>query len=104
MTRVEGDAMSYLPTKFHQDHRGRLAGHAGELLRRALAADEVLKVGVIHQGAIADTGWEYFQAQAWRSLREDLSRQGEGDGAGEHHAESRMPSGCSGSSPRRATS
>ena len=38
------------------------------LLRGAAAADEVLKVGVIHQGAIADTGWEYFQAQAWRSL------------------------------------
>ena len=38
------------------------------LLRSAAAADEVLKVGVIHQGAIADTGWEYFQAQAWRSL------------------------------------
>jgi basic membrane protein A and related proteins len=37
-------------------------------LRSALPADEVLKVGVIHQGAIADTGWEYFQAQAWRSL------------------------------------
>src|SRR6185369_15326092 len=37
-------------------------------VRGAAAADEVLKVGVIHQGAIADTGWEYFQAQAWRSL------------------------------------
>jgi basic membrane protein A and related proteins len=41
---------------------------SGAGLRSALAADEVLKVGVIHQGAIADTGWEYFQAQAWRSL------------------------------------
>jgi basic membrane protein A and related proteins len=33
-----------------------------------LAADEVLKVGVIHMGAISDTGWEYFQANAWKSL------------------------------------
>ena len=41
-------------------------------LRDALAADEVLKVGVIHQGAIADTGWEYFQAQAWRSLQKEF--------------------------------
>lgn len=41
-------------------------------LRSALAADEVLKVGVIHQGAIADTGWEYFQAQAWRSLQKQF--------------------------------
>jgi simple sugar transport system substrate-binding protein len=41
---------------------------APALVRGAAAADEVLKVGVIHQGAIADTGWEYFQAQAWRSL------------------------------------
>ncbi|MDM9620590.1 BMP family ABC transporter substrate-binding protein [Rhizobium sp. S96] len=32
------------------------------------AADEVLKVGVIHMGAISDTGWEYFQANAWRAL------------------------------------
>ena len=30
--------------------------------------DEVLKVGVIHMGAVADTGWEYYQAQAWRAL------------------------------------
>src|SRR5580692_7830613 len=41
---------------------------SGAGLRSALAADEVLKVGVIHQGAISDTGWEYFQAQAWRAL------------------------------------
>jgi simple sugar transport system substrate-binding protein len=45
---------------------GSLLAPAG--LRTALGADKVLKVGVIHQGAIADTGWEYFQAQAWRSL------------------------------------
>jgi basic membrane protein A and related proteins len=38
-------------------------------LQSAFAADEVLKVGVIHQGAISDTGWEYFQAQAWRALQ-----------------------------------
>jgi len=44
---------------------GSIVAPAG--LRSALAADP-LKVGVIHQGAIADTGWEYFQAQAWRSL------------------------------------
>ena len=43
-----------------------LASSAG--FRSALAADEVLKVGVIHMGAISDTGWEYFQAQAWRAL------------------------------------
>jgi simple sugar transport system substrate-binding protein len=41
---------------------------SGAAFRSALAADEVLKVGVIHQGAISDTGWEYFQAQAWRAL------------------------------------
>ena len=37
-------------------------------IRPTLAAGEVLKVGVIHMGAISDTGWEYFQANAWRSL------------------------------------
>src|SRR5215475_7317160 len=45
---------------------GSIVAPAG--LSSALAADAVLKVGVIHQGAISDTGWEYFQAQAWRSL------------------------------------
>lgn len=44
-----------------------LAGGAGPLF----AADEVLKVGVIHMGAISDTGWEYFQAQAWRALEKE---------------------------------
>ena len=44
-----------------------LASGAG--LRSALAADEVLKIGVIHMGAVSDTGWEYFQAQAWRALK-----------------------------------
>ncbi|MET0969287.1 MAG: BMP family ABC transporter substrate-binding protein [Tardiphaga sp.] len=34
----------------------------------ALAADEVLKVGVIHMGAISDTGWEHYQAEAWHAL------------------------------------
>ncbi len=34
-----------------------------------LAQGEKLKVGVIHMGAISDTGWEYFQAQAWRALQ-----------------------------------
>lgn len=53
------------------------AGAAGSLvaaagLRPAFAADEVLKVGVIHMGAISDTGWEYFQAQAWRKLKEEF--------------------------------
>lgn len=33
-------------------------------------ADEKLKVGVIHMGAISNTGWEYYQAQAWRALQE----------------------------------
>lgn len=33
-----------------------------------LAADEVLKVGIIHQGAISDTGWEFFQANARKAL------------------------------------
>lgn len=37
-------------------------------VRPLLAADEVLKVGVIHMGPISDTGWEYFQANAWRAL------------------------------------
>jgi simple sugar transport system substrate-binding protein len=47
---------------------------AGSLLAAAggvpslLAADEVLKVGIIHQGAISDTGWEYFQAAARKAL------------------------------------
>ncbi|GGC89380.1 BMP family ABC transporter substrate-binding protein [Chelatococcus reniformis] len=36
--------------------------------RPAWAAEEVLKVGVIHMGAISDTGWEHYQAQAWRAL------------------------------------
>ena len=36
--------------------------------RSLLAANEVLKVGIIHQGAISDTGWEYFQAKARKAL------------------------------------
>jgi len=32
-------------------------------------ADETLKVGVIHMGAISNTGWEYYQAEAWRALQ-----------------------------------
>jgi basic membrane protein A len=44
-----------------------LASGAG--FRAALAADEVLKIGVIQLGAVSDTGWEYFQAQAWRALK-----------------------------------
>lgn len=36
------------------------------------AAEEPLKVGVIHMGAISDTGWEYFQANAWRSLEKEF--------------------------------
>ena len=47
---------------------GSLAATTG--IRPLLAADEVLKVGVIHMGAISDTGWEYFQAEAWRQLKE----------------------------------
>ncbi|NNU81366.1 BMP family ABC transporter substrate-binding protein [Halovulum dunhuangense] len=37
-----------------------------------LAATEKLKVGVIHMGAISDTGWEYFQAEAWRALQNEF--------------------------------
>jgi len=33
-----------------------------------LAQDGVLKVGVVHQGPISDTGWEFFQARAWRAM------------------------------------
>jgi simple sugar transport system substrate-binding protein len=33
-----------------------------------LAQDAVLKVGVVHQGPISDTGWEFFQARAWRAM------------------------------------
>jgi basic membrane protein A and related proteins len=36
--------------------------------RGALAQDGVLKVGVVHQGPISDTGWEFFQARAWRAM------------------------------------
>ncbi|MBH0236619.1 BMP family ABC transporter substrate-binding protein [Methylobrevis albus] len=46
---------------------GSLAAATG--FRPAFAQDEVLKVGVIHMGAISDTGWEYFQAEAWRKLK-----------------------------------
>jgi len=35
-----------------------------------LKPEEKLKVGVIHMGAISNTGWEYYQAQAWRSLQD----------------------------------
>ncbi|MDH6265965.1 basic membrane protein A [Rhizobium sp. SG_E_25_P2] len=40
--------------------------------RPLFASEEPLKVGVIHMGAISDTGWEYFQAQAWRSLEKEF--------------------------------
>ncbi len=43
-----------------------LAASSG--LPRLAAADEVLKVGIIHQGAISDTGWEYYQAAARLAL------------------------------------
>jgi simple sugar transport system substrate-binding protein len=32
------------------------------------AQQAVLKIGVVHQGPISDTGWEYFQARAWRAV------------------------------------
>ena len=35
---------------------------------KAFAQDPVLKVGVVHQGPIADLGWEAFHARAWRAL------------------------------------
>ena len=47
----------------------------GAGIRPTLAAGEVLKVGVIHMGAISDTGWEYFQANAWRSLEKEFPDQ-----------------------------
>lgn len=34
----------------------------------AFAKDEVLKIGVVHQGPIAENGWEAFQARAWRAV------------------------------------
>src|SRR6516164_6625135 len=33
-----------------------------------LAQDSVLKVGVVHQGPISDTGWESFHERAWRAM------------------------------------
>ena len=33
-----------------------------------LAQDAVLKVGVVHQGPISDTGWEFFHARATRAM------------------------------------
>jgi simple sugar transport system substrate-binding protein len=35
---------------------------------KAFAEDAVLKVGVVHQGPIAELGWEAFHARAWRGL------------------------------------
>jgi basic membrane protein A and related proteins len=35
---------------------------------RLYAADDVLKVGVVHQGPIADTGWEFFHARATKDM------------------------------------
>jgi len=35
---------------------------------KAFAEDPVLKVGVVHQGPIAEFGWEAFHARAWRAL------------------------------------
>ena len=49
---------------------GALAIGAGA--RPLFAAEEPLKVGVIHMGAISDTGWEYFQANAARSLEKEF--------------------------------
>lgn len=41
----------------------------------ALATGTPLKVGVIHMGAISDTGWEYYQAEAWRALKAEFGDQ-----------------------------
>jgi len=54
--------------------RSALAGAAlgvgpGQL---AWAQDKVLKVGVVHQGPIADTGWEAFHARAWRAMEAEF--------------------------------
>ncbi|MGR3780153.1 MAG: BMP family ABC transporter substrate-binding protein [Albimonas sp.] len=54
---------------------GLAAGLSPLAARPVLAAGEKLKVGVIHMGAISDTGWEYFQAEAWRALQEEFPDQ-----------------------------
>lgn len=41
----------------------------------ALAAGGRLKVGVIHMGAISDTGWEHYQAEGWRALEAEFPDQ-----------------------------
>lgn len=58
-----------LPTRrgFLQHAAAGLALTAGGS-KTLLAEDAVLKVGVVHQGPISDTGWEFFQARAWRAM------------------------------------
>lgn len=65
---------------FTLDRRSFLRGAAATSILAAtglpvLAQGEKLKVGVIHMGAISDTGWEYFQAQAWRALQAEFPDQ-----------------------------
>lgn len=38
----------------------------------ALAASDVLKIGVVHQGPIADLGWEAFHARAWHAMEAEF--------------------------------
>src|SRR5882757_6241165 len=64
---MKGNEMPFSRRDFLKTAAATSLASAGGL-RPLLAADEPLKVGVIHVGAISDTGWEYFQAQAWRSL------------------------------------
>lgn len=64
----------------HLNRRSFLKGAAATSILAAtglpvLAQGEKLKVGVIHMGAISDTGWEYFQAQAWRALQAEFPEQ-----------------------------
>lgn len=47
-----------------------LAGVSAALasVSRVFAEDEMLKVGVVHQGPISETGWEAFHARAWHAM------------------------------------
>ena len=45
---------------------------AGAGVKPLLAAEEPLKIGVIHMGAISDTGWESFQAAGWRAIEKEF--------------------------------
>lgn len=44
------------------------AAAAGGRAFDAFAAEEVLKVGVVHQGPIGDVGWEAHHARSWKAM------------------------------------